>query len=390
MKQAVLIWIVIAVGMALGVLVDVTCAADQTGTITGNVVNSRTAEPVAKLSVLLVETGAVAVTDSRGRFTFDAVPTGVYELRIESTGFERKQVTGITVSNGVTTRVSVVLVPIAEKDKGENGPNRMRGYAAQNSQGAADSEYKNDRAGDSKAALSIKPMPDAQVAPSVVAQSPGLSKEYSRNYQDQKLQEVPRRAPDRTYSYEIIPPAPQDMFFRDYGTNGFVETRRDPRSTFAADIDDASYTLARRYLTEGNMPPSDAIRVEEFLNHFDYNYNPPEEGKFRIFSELATSPFDSRATYLKIGIKGREIAESRRKPMRLTAVIDVSGSMGYDNRFEVLKHSMASLVSRLDSDDRIAIVSYGSYATEVLAPTSGNRQGDIISALYSLYPGGST
>ena len=83
--------------------------------------------------------------------------------------------------------------------------------------------------------------------------------------------------------YYVIPEVPSDMFFRDYGTNGFVRADRDHLSTFAADVDDASYTLARKYITEGFMPPADAIRIEEFVNHFQYGYKPPEHKKFQIF-----------------------------------------------------------------------------------------------------------
>ncbi|PWB73004.1 VWA domain-containing protein, partial [candidate division GN15 bacterium] len=181
-----------------------------------------------------------------------------------------------------------------------------------------------------------------------------------------------------------------DMFFRDYGTNQFVQTSRDRFSTFALDVDDASYNLARQYLLDGHMPPEEAIRVEEFVNHFDYGYATPSDGRFRIFTEVTSSPFDRRTYFMKIGVKAKEITEERRKPLNLTLVLDVSGSMGYDNRMVLVKQSLDLLLKQLDGGDRVAIVAYGSNAFVVLEPTSGDQMRRIERAIDRLSPDGST
>jgi Ca-activated chloride channel family protein len=180
------------------------------------------------------------------------------------------------------------------------------------------------------------------------------------------------------------------MFFRDYGTNSFVDTRRDRLSTFATDVDDASFNIVKRYLMDGYLPPRDAVRIEEFINHFDYNYATPDHKRFRIFYETTASPFDRRITVLKIGIKGAEVTRRERDPLNLTFVIDVSGSMGYDNRLELVKESLRMLVNQLTHRDRIGIVAYGSQARVVLQPTGIARRNDILRAISSLHPGGST
>lgn len=185
-------------------------------------------------------------------------------------------------------------------------------------------------------------------------------------------------------------PHPYDMFFQDYGTNRFVPTRYDNQSTFAADVDDASYTLVRQYLRDGNLPPTDALRIEEFVNHFDYDYTTPEYQKFGVQTSLTDSPFDDSTMLFVVGIKGREMEKRERKPLNLTFVIDVSGSMGYDNRMQVVKYALHELTSQLNRHDRIAIVSYGSGAAVRLPSTNGNAHHLIDQVINALRPGGST
>jgi Ca-activated chloride channel family protein len=193
---------------------------------------------------------------------------------------------------------------------------------------------------------------------------------------------------------EYPPPAPtppQDMFFRDYGVNPFVDVREDHLSTFALDVDTASYTLARRYVTDGNLPPAEAIRVEEFVNYFRQDYAAPDGTAFALFADGAPSPFQHDGTQiLRFGIQGYSVPESERPPASLTFVIDVSGSMDMENRLGLVKQSLQLLVDRLRPSDTVAIVVYGSEARVVLNPTSGEDRGVILDAIYSLRPEGAT
>lgn len=197
------------------------------------------------------------------------------------------------------------------------------------------------------------------------------------------------------YGGETLPnDEPYDsMFFEHYGVNPFIDTEDDHLSTFAMDVDTASYTIARRYVNEGHLPPKDAIRVEEFVNYFDQEYPDPEEGEgaFAIHLEGAPSPFGGEHYYLlRVGIQGRRVHAEDRKDAVLTFVIDVSGSMDRENRLGLVKRALRLLVEELHPTDKVGIVVYGSTARKVLEPTSAERAHKILSAIDALQPGGST
>ena len=124
-------------------------------------------------------------------------------------------------------------------------------------------------------------------------------------------------------------------FFKHYGVNPFIDTEDDHLSTFAIDVDTASYTVARKFVQDGNMPDPDSVRVEEFVNYFDYGYEPPEEGAFSIHVEGSPSPFGGEKHWLlRIGLQGKTVSEEARKDATLIFAIDVSGSMAREDRLE--------------------------------------------------------
>lgn len=193
-----------------------------------------------------------------------------------------------------------------------------------------------------------------------------------------------------------LPPSsrgPYDMFFEDYGVNPSIDTEDDNLSTFALDVDTGSYTIMRNYLSEGNLPPSDSVRVEEYVNYFDQGYPaPPAHQAFGIYLDGAPSPFTQTERYqmLRVGVQGYQVPDEERKDAALTFVIDVSGSMDMDNRLGLVKRSLELLVEQLRPRDRVSIVVYGSEARVVLEPTSGADKGQILEAIYSLQPEGAT
>ncbi|MBN2147544.1 MAG: von Willebrand factor type A domain-containing protein [Anaerolineales bacterium] len=200
---------------------------------------------------------------------------------------------------------------------------------------------------------------------------------------------LPTQAP--LVAEPAVQPTPADMFFQDYGVNPYIDTMEDHLSTFALDVDTASYSLARNYLNDGNLPPADAIRVEEFVNYFNMEYPTPPDVAFGIYADGAPSPFQYDGTQiLRIGVQGYEVAEWERKASTLTFVIDVSGSMDMENRLGLVKQSLEMLVDRLRPDDTVAIIVYGSEARAVLYPTRGDDHNTILNAIYSLRPEGST
>ncbi|MFZ0545988.1 MAG: von Willebrand factor type A domain-containing protein, partial [Candidatus Promineifilaceae bacterium] len=129
------------------------------------------------------------------------------------------------------------------------------------------------------------------------------------------------------------PTMPPDNFFEVYGVNPFVSTAVDHLSTFSLDVDTGSYTIARRYVQDGLLPPSGAVRVEEFVNYFDQEYSMPSNTAFAVFADGAPSPFHHDGTYIiRIGVQGYDVPVSERPSASLTFVIDVSGSMAQENR----------------------------------------------------------
>ena len=179
--------------------------------------------------------------------------------------------------------------------------------------------------------------------------------------------------------------------FEDPGVNPFVDPQQDRQSTFGLDVDTASYTVARRFVDDGNLPDPASVRVEEFVNYFDQGYAPPEEGDFAIHIDGSPSPFLSEEeVLLRVGVKAREDSSRRRPDASLTVVIDVSGSMARENRLELVKRSLRLLVDGLRRDDRVGIVVYGTQARVVLQPTSATDSETILAAIDSLEPEGST
>jgi Ca-activated chloride channel family protein len=181
-----------------------------------------------------------------------------------------------------------------------------------------------------------------------------------------------------------------DMFFKEHGTNPFVDTDDDRLSTFGLDVDTGSYTVMRRYINDGNLPPREAIRVEEFVNAFSYGDRPPARGDFAIRAEAAPTPFMKGSLYrvVRFNVRGRAVNEKDRKPAVLTFVVDVSGSMNYQNRLELVKKALGLLLDRLNPSDHVGLVVYGSSAHIVLEPTSDKLS--IRAAIERLSPGGAT
>ena len=179
--------------------------------------------------------------------------------------------------------------------------------------------------------------------------------------------------------------------FQDLGVNPFVSPNNDPFSTFAMDVDTASYSVARRYIEGGNLPDRNSVRLEEYVNSFDYGYEQPSSGAFAIHVDGAPTPFtDSRSVLVRVGIQARSVPESQRPPVALTFVIDTSGSMSIDSRLETVKAALDLLVSRLRPDDSVAIVQFGSDASVVLSSTSAAEPEAIEQAISRLAPDGST
>ncbi len=173
--------------------------------------------------------------------------------------------------------------------------------------------------------------------------------------------------------------------------NGFKEVTVSPLSTFSIDVDNASYTNVRRYINQGELPPVDAVRVEEMINYFRYDYpEPTGEVPFSVTTELGKCPWNAEHYLMHIGLNGKSINKSELPPSNLVFLIDVSGSMSSPNKLPLLKRAFKMLVNELRPSDRVAIVVYAGAAGKVLDSTPGNEKMKILEALENLSAGGST
>jgi Ca-activated chloride channel family protein len=165
-----------------------------------------------------------------------------------------------------------------------------------------------------------------------------------------------------------------------------------PVSTFSIDVDTGAYANVRRFLNAGALPPQDAVRVEEMINYFDYQYAPPaaRETPFRVATELAQAPWNPQAMLLKIGIKGFEVSAGERPAANLVFLIDVSGSMQSPDKLPLLKNAFRLLADQLTAQDRVSMVVYAGSSGVVLEPTPGDQKHKIRSAIDRLEAGGST
>lgn len=173
--------------------------------------------------------------------------------------------------------------------------------------------------------------------------------------------------------------------------NRFKSPVKDPLSTFSIDVDAASYSNIRRFINQGEMPPKDAVRIEEMINYFNYNYpKPTGNDPVRITTEVGICPWNKTHRLVQIGLKAREIESQNLPASNFVFLIDVSGSMFGPTRLELVKSSLRLLVNNLREKDRVAIVTYCGDARVALPSTPGNEKQKIKDALETLTAGGST
>ena len=173
--------------------------------------------------------------------------------------------------------------------------------------------------------------------------------------------------------------------------NGFKDVKHNPLSTFSIDVDKASYSNVRRFINMGQLPPVDAVRIEEMINYFSYDYPQPDsEHPFSVTTEISYCPWNNDHQLLHIGLQGKEIEKENLPPSNIVFLVDVSGSMSDQNKLPLLKSAFRLLVKELRPEDRVAMVVYAGAAGVVLESTPGNQKDQILASLNKLQAGGST
>ena len=194
----------------------------------------------------------------------------------------------------------------------------------------------------------------------------------------------------------LSPPPPQQRnaeTYKEIKENSFVAVAQQPVTTFSADVDRAAYANVRRIIGYGQIPPKDAVRIEEMVNYFDYDYPAPEEGSaspLRVSPELAPAPWNPNHLLLRIGLQAKKIDLAKAPPSNIVFLIDVSGSMDEENKLPLLKSSFKMLLGQLRPDDKIAIVTYANGTKVALPSTSVKDKEKIIKVLDNLYASGGT
>ncbi|MFJ1427410.1 von Willebrand factor type A domain-containing protein [Capnocytophaga canimorsus] len=181
--------------------------------------------------------------------------------------------------------------------------------------------------------------------------------------------------------------------YKNIQENKFKKTTTDPISTFSADVDRASYSNIRRMINNGSLPDRDAVRIEEMINYFDYDYPQPDANSktpFKVTTELSEAPWNSKNYLLQVGVQAQKINLEKTPPSNIVFLIDVSGSMDYPNKLPLLKSSFKLLLNSLKPTDKVAIVVYAGRSGLVLPSTSAKEKAKIEAALDNLNAGGST
>jgi Ca-activated chloride channel family protein len=347
-----------ATGILLATMLSVARTdATETGIIKGHVTTAATGAPVTGAMVAVEGTAFKTRTDSSGAFTLINVPVGAYILRVEMTGASTT-IQRVTVRAGQTTIADFKLALVQDaryKTKDEKKVNERGAEGAQKS-------------APTNAPQALREETDVL----------GSMRQPSQLY---------NQAPPASTYWQPR----DDESYDNIVENDWFETLDKPLSTFSVDVDAASYSNVRRFLTSGQLPPVDAVRIEELINYFDYDYPDPRGAHpFSITTEVADAPWNTRHKLVHIGLQGKRLDMKQLPPANLVFLIDVSGSMNEPDKLPLLKDSFRMLVEQLREEDRVAIVVYAGAAGLVLPSTSGANKEAILCAIDKLEAGGST
>ncbi len=339
------------------VLLAIACSSAHTpsiapgprGTIGGVVVDSSgTPLPGVTVTITGDRANRTTVTDANGRFLVAGLTSGRYRVDTSLAGFgQRSQNVEITGAEGVVLTSYIHPASVTESITVTAEAPMMA----------------------TSATVSSVIRPNAEVAP------------VARTY-----------APAQIGTNLYIADAIQEAQYAPITEHDFVETKNERVTTFAIDVDRASYTIVRRFLNAGVKPPEHAVRVEEMLNYFTYSYPQPRDAStpFSVTTEVAGCPWNASNRLVRIGLQGANLEQWKMAPNNIVFLIDVSGSMSPPNRLPLIQAALRLLVTQLRAEDRVSMVVYAGAAGLVLPSTSGADKRAILDAIDRLQAGGST
>ena len=245
---------------------------------------------------------------------------------------------------------------------------------------------RGSRTRENAAGKAVAPPPPPTAPPPLMTSPPQLSSQVVVGAADASARRMPP-------PYPMPYPMPRDESRERYSGKEVAAIKavaQDPVSTFSVDVDTGSYANVRRFLTQGQTPPAEAVRTEEMLNYFRYDYATPQDRSrpFAVSTDMALTPWNTETRLLRVGIKGFDLPRDKRPPANLVFLVDVSGSMFSPDKLPLVKSSLALLADRLSPQDKVSIVVYAGAAGIVLEPT--NKAHYVKAALDCLQAGGST
>lgn len=355
MKQVLIIMMTLFIGFH-------NPAEENTKTIKGNVSRLDNNLPLEKVKVSFKGYSAYKFTDSKGNFEIE-VPQERSTLSFSKTGYlSQKVLSGdVDVINVSLESITSIVIDSTRK-------------------GSLSELLSNEMGNDLKIKEEVLPFRMSDAGNAVRGKVAGVRITRSGNPSLMNSSVVyDKYKADSNESYANI------------DESGFKSPWKNPHSTLSIDVDAAAYSNVRRFINSGQLPPKDAVKIEEMINYFTYDYHSPRGNHpFGVEHEVSVAPWNRDHQLVHIGIQGERIEMDNLPPSNIVFLLDVSGSMGDANKLPLLKKSLKLLVNELRAEDRVAIVVYAGAAGEVLASTPGNEKRKIIKALDHLNAGGST
>lgn len=354
----------------------------SSGSIKGKVTDKVTSETLIGANVIVVNQSWGAATDIDGNYEIKNIPAGTYNVKASYVGYKPIEQKDVIIKNFQVVELNFELesdftlseiVVVDQKYFEQKATNTCKVISSD--------EIKN---------LPVKGIDNLiPLQSGVVVQDKNIFVRGGRmDETGYYVEGIPVQVAGYEACYSYIKTNAEE--YEQVDENVFKESFKAPLSTFAVDVDVASYTNVRRFLSSMQIPPKDAVRVEEFINYFEYDYPSPKDEPVKIYTELGKCPWNKDNLLVHIGIKGKEIKRDQAGPSNLVFLIDVSGSMQPENKLPLLKRAFKLLTKQLRNDDRVSIVVYASSTGLVLEPTYGYDKEKILDAISNLEAGGST
>ncbi len=374
--------------------------AQSQATLQGKVTETKSGDEVIDAYVKLSRgdiVKATVYTNFEGNYSVNVDP-GTYNFEVNYVGMATQSIRGVVLNGGVITKldvklevnsqildevvVSVYKVPIVRSDCTTSGSvmtsEEVKKVRKRNMKGLKGMKFGRAKRqkGDSRT-KSPRREGTIYMVDGVRVQSSNSLK--MADFFKRKKKE------------NVVKPEHNDEAYRHFQENSFLPTNKNPLSTFSIDVDRASYTNVRRFINAGQKPPTDAVRIEELINYFDYQYDTPKNDEpIAIHTELSSCPWNKELQLCSVALQAQKMEKPKLPASNLVFLIDVSGSMSDENKLPLVKQGFALLVKELRDEDRVSIVVYAGAAGLVLAPTYGKEKSAIVAALDNLQAGGST